>query len=96
MLSLQFNPNSEGARTATAGVLFQMQVSDSSHTTSTFELVSAPEGMTIDPNIGLVEWTPMVTDAGQTTVIVRNEYAGVTESTTTFETFFTAARQTCR
>lgn len=90
VLSMQFNPNSTTARYAAAGSLFELKVSDASHTVSTYELLSGPSGMTIDSNTGLVQWTPTVADAGQTTLTVRaTNSAGSTEATITFETFFT-------
>ena len=92
VLSLHFNPNSGAAHSATAGMLFELQVSDASHTTSTYELITGPTGMTVDANTGLVQWTPAVEDAGQTTVTVRaTNSAGSTDATATFETFFTSA-----
>lgn len=92
VVSLQLNPNSGGAPSATAGVLLQIQAHDASRTLSTYELVAAPAGMTIDSNTGLVEWTPAAADAGQTTVTVRaTNAAGATEATVKFETFFAAA-----
>ncbi len=36
----------------------------------TFELETAPNGMTVDANTGLVEWTPSESDRGQTFAVV--------------------------
>jgi N-acetylneuraminic acid mutarotase len=56
---------------AVAGSPVAIQVNDSSLTPSTFSLVSAPATMTIDPNTGLINWTPTLSDAGNTTVHVK-------------------------
>jgi hypothetical protein len=36
-----------------------------------YELITAPDGMTIDPMTGLVEWTPEVEDTGEYTITIR-------------------------
>ena len=89
-LSAAFNPTTGGARFAVAGNAFAIQMSDSSNTLSTYELTQAPAGMTIDPNTGLIQWTPTVEDAGQTALTVRaTNSAGSTDLPLAFETFFT-------
>ena len=85
-----FNPTTGGTRFAVAGNPFAIQVSDHSNTLSTYELTQAPAGMTIDPNTGLIQWTPTVADAGQTSLTVRaTNAAGSTDLPLAFETFFT-------
>lgn len=92
VLYVQFNPTTGGARYALAGIPLELQVIDTSHTPSTFELVAAPAGMTIDANTGLIQWTPSASDAGPTSVTVRaTNSAGSTDLTVSFETFFTAS-----
>jgi putative Ig domain-containing protein/fibronectin type III domain protein len=92
VLFVRYNPNSGGARFASAGVPLEIQANDVSHTLSTFGLVDAPVGMTIDPNSGLIRWAPTTNDAGRTSVTIRGtNSAGSTDLTTTFETFFTAS-----
>ena len=92
VLSVQFNPNANSARFALAGVPFELQVGDLSNTLSTFSLVDAPAGMTIDTNTGLLQWAPTSADAGPTTVVIRGtNSAGSTDRAVTFETFFTAS-----
>lgn len=90
VLSLNYNLNGGGPH-ATAGMPFQLQALDASHTPSTFELIAGPAGMTIDANTGLAAWAPTTDDAGPTTVTIRaTNSAGSTDATTTFETYFTA------
>ncbi len=89
-LSIAFNPTGSGARYALAETLLEIQVTDLSNTPSTFELIDAPAGMTIDPATGLIGWTPSIADAGQQAVIVRaTNSAGSTDRTISFEIFFT-------
>jgi len=69
-----------------------LQIVDSSFTPSTFSMVSAPATMTIDPNTGLMNWTPTLADAGNTTVHVRGtNAAGSTDVIFTFYTYLTTA-----
>jgi hypothetical protein len=92
VLSVQFNPNTGGARYALAGSPLELQVTDASHTPSTFELLAAPAGMVIDTSSGLIQWTPAGSDAGPTSITVRGtNSAGSTELTASFETFFTVS-----
>ncbi|QDS97663.1 putative Ig domain-containing protein [Adhaeretor mobilis] len=92
VVSYQFNPNGGGARLGLPGELLEIQVIDSSNTPSTFELFTAPSEMTIDPNSGLISWTPTVADAGPTTLTVRaTNSAGSTERTIEFLTYFTGS-----
>lgn len=70
-LSVQFIPGAGGARDAVAGFPYAARILDGSHTPSTFALVSAPAGMSIDPTNGLISWLPTPDDAGQKSVTVR-------------------------
>lgn len=70
-LSVQYIPGAGGYRDAVAGSPWSAQVLDGSHTPSTFSIVSAPVGMTIDTNTGLLSWLPTPDDAGQALVTVR-------------------------
>src|SRR5262249_17769631 len=54
-----------------SGTPMTIRILDSSLTPSTFSIVSAPASMTIDPDTGLMNWTPTLGDAGDTTVHVR-------------------------
>ncbi|MEZ6101207.1 MAG: fibronectin type III domain-containing protein [Pirellulaceae bacterium] len=92
VLRLQFDPNATGSSLPIAGNLLEMLVSDISLTPSTFELVSAPDGMTIEPVTGLIQWTPTVADAGPTLIAVRGtNSAGSTDMNIGFETYFTGS-----
>ena len=73
-LSVQLNPTT-GEPFATAGVLFNAQVIDSSTFPSTFELLDGPAGMTMD-SAGLISWTPTAEQGGINVVTVRGTNAG--------------------
>lgn len=89
-LSVQFDPATGG--TSQAGVLFTAQVVDHSSTPSTYSLVSAPTGMTIDSTTGTIQWTPTGDQGGQQSVTVRGVNAGgTTDLTFGFYTLFTGA-----
>ena len=77
-LSVSFNPTSGGAYFALAGDAFEAQVNDASLTPSTFELITWPTGMSINPTTGLVSWTPTGSQAGTKFVVVRATNAGGT------------------
>jgi hypothetical protein len=77
-LSVQHIPGAGGHRDAVAGSPWSAQVLDGSHTPSTFEILSGPAGMTIDPFTGLLSWVPAVDDAGLSTVTVRATNAAST------------------
>lgn len=97
VLSTRIVPNSDGTVGAVAGIPFQLQAIDSSHTISTFELVAGPLGMSIDAQTGLATWTPTAADAGTTQVTIRaTNSAGNTEITSSFETYFTSAPSNIR
>lgn len=52
-----------------------------------YSLTEAPEGMTIDPASGLIQWTPEVDQQGQQQVVVevRDQFGGVSRQTFTIE-----------
>jgi hypothetical protein len=89
-LSVQNIPGAGGLRDAVAGAEYLAQVRDASHTPSTFALVAAPAGMSLDATTGLIRWLPTPDNAGQTTVTVHamND-AGPAEITFGFYTHFT-------
>ncbi len=66
-----------------APFLYQVAVSDAypEDDVHTFSLVVAPDGMTIDPHTGLVEWHPAASDVGTHAVTVRvtDAYGGSAE-----------------
>jgi hypothetical protein len=45
-----------------------LQITDASNTPSTYSVVSAPNGVSIDPNTGVVNWVPTVADSGNATL----------------------------
>jgi RHS repeat-associated protein len=59
--------------TATIGALYQYSVvaTDADHDLLTFSLPTAPAGMTIRAETGLIEWTPSSTQVGDHAVTVR-------------------------
>lgn len=89
-LTIQLNPTT-GVPFATAGVLFDAQVIDSSTFPTTFELLAGPVGMTMD-STGLISWTPAAEQGGINTVTVRGTNAGgSTDLTIGVATAFTGA-----
>lgn len=70
-LSVLFTPGVGGLRDAVAGFPWTARIFDGSHTISTYEIVSAPTGMTMDAATGQLFWLPTPDDAGQKSVIVR-------------------------
>ena len=72
---------------------FNFQVSSASNSEpTTFALVSAPAGMTLDPNTGAGTWTPTKDQAGTTNVsIAATNSAGTSTLELTFPTYFTTA-----
>lgn len=89
-LSIQLNPTT-GESFATAGVLFNAQVFDSSTFASTFQLLSGPTGMTMDA-AGLISWTPTADQGGVNSVTVRGTNSGgFTDLTIGVSTAFTGA-----
>ena len=60
----------------------------------TYSLVTAPAGTTVDPNTGLVSWTPSVSDIGTASFTVRaTNYAGVRDTSFTVPVYFASAAQ---
>lgn len=89
-LSVQGIPGAGGSRDAVAGAEYSARVVDASHTPSTYSLISAPTGMSIEPDTGLIHWLPTPDHAGPTTVTVQaNNAAGLAELTFGFYTHFT-------
>ncbi len=70
-LSVQFVQGAGGFRNAVAGFPWTATVADGSHTPSSFEIVSGPTGMTLDPVTGQIDWLPTAADAGTVAVMVR-------------------------
>jgi len=66
---------------------YQVQVSGGPDDVFTFSLVDAPEGMTINPATGLIQWTPRFGQEGSQTVVVevRDQLGGITRQTFTIE-----------
>ncbi len=92
VLSISFAPNTNGRPFAVAGVPFKAKINDASNSPPTFSLVQAPNGMTIDANTGMIGWTPLSTQAGTQTVIVRGTNSGGnTDFTFSLPTRFTGA-----
>ncbi len=90
VLSVQFVQGAGGFRDAVAGSPWAAQVLDASHTTSTYDIVSAPQGMTIDAGTGQLSWVPTPDDAGLRSVMVRaTNAASSTEITLEFYVHFT-------
>ncbi|MCA9258866.1 MAG: tandem-95 repeat protein [Planctomycetales bacterium] len=77
-LSVQYGPSGGVIQ---AGTLFTAQVVDSSNTPSTYSLVSAPDGMTMDGATGSIAWTPTGAQGGVNMITVRGENAGGTADT---------------
>ena len=85
-LSMLFVTGAGGFRDALAGSAWTAQVLDGSHTTSTYEIVSAPAGMMINPTTGQLSWLPTVDDAGLRPVRLRATNAA-SSTEMTFETY---------
>jgi len=60
-----------GAGGTLVGSPWSAQVLDGSHTTSTYEIIAAPAGMTIDSVTGVLSWVPTTDDAGTNSVMIR-------------------------
>ncbi|MEZ6062951.1 MAG: Ig-like domain-containing protein [Planctomycetaceae bacterium] len=88
-LSVQFGPSGGVIR---SGTLFTADVIDSSNTPSTFSLVSAAAGLTLDGATGAIAWTPAGEQGGVNLVTVRGENAGgTTDLTFAVNVLFTGA-----
>jgi N-acetylneuraminic acid mutarotase len=68
-LTYWLNPPS-GLNYGLVGTPMNIQVADSSVTTSTYSLVSAPTGVSLDKTTGLLQWTPTEAEAGTQTIVV--------------------------
>ncbi len=82
VLSVQYVPGAGGLRDAIAGSAWTAQVLDASHTTSTYEIVAAPPGMTINAITGQLSWVPTPDDAGLRPVMVRATNAAASNEIT--------------
>lgn len=75
---------------ATAGQLYayDLVVTDDDHDALSFELVTAPEGMSIHPQLGTLRWLPTLDQLGQSTVTLQvvDPQAGVATQTFTLTT----------
>ena len=91
-LFVTYNPTTGGQRDAIAGMPFTAQISDQSNSPSTFILLTAPTGMTLDASTGLISWTPVGNQGGPQTVTVRGTNAGgIADLTFNVQTLFTDA-----
>ncbi len=69
---------------AYANQVYNYQVFSTGNPQPTYALISAPSGMTIDPNTGLISWTASATQVGSYSVSVQaSNYAGSTSQTYT-------------
>jgi len=50
----------------------------------TYKLLEAPPGMTINPNTGLIQWTPKESAIGKHTIKIQIQWAGLTPDEDTF------------
>jgi len=74
------------------GTAMILQVTDYSHQPSTFSIVSGPSDMTVNATTGLVQWTPLPADAGNTSVTFQaSNSAGTTDDAVTFLTYTSQA-----
>jgi len=90
VLSVLHQPGAGGLRDALAGSPWAAQVQDASHTPSTYQLITAPAGMTLDSATGQLAWTPTPDDAGIRTLLVRaTNAAASTDITIEFYVHFT-------
>jgi hypothetical protein len=70
-----------------------IQFTDYSGHPSTWSLVSGPAGMGIDPNTGLLSWTPALADVGRVTATVRATGSLSSTVDVRFPVYFTGAVQ---
>jgi hypothetical protein len=79
---------------AIAGEPASIQFTDYSGRPSTWSLVSGPAGAAIDPNTGLLTWTPTLADVGNATATVNASNGPFTSTVVVrFPVFFTGAAQ---
>ncbi len=68
------------------GVTYSYQVLSTANPQATYALTTAPTGMSIDPNTGLIQWTPTGTQTGNSAVtVVASNYAGQTSQSFTID-----------
>ena len=79
-----------GAAYAVVGQPMTIQVTDQNTSLpSTFSLVSGPDGMAVDPNTGVVTWTPTLADLGYSSPIIAVTNAvGETDTALTIPVLF--------
>jgi len=85
-----------GAAVATQPYSVQFsQVSDPYNSSPViYSLLSAPAGVAINPNTGLVSWTPTAADVGTASITVRaTNYAGVRDTSLAVPVYFASAVQ---
>jgi hypothetical protein len=77
---------------AVAGQAMTVQFKDANAAARTWSLASAPTGMTIDPNTGLLSWTPGLSNVGNevTALIAATNSSGTQYVTLDFPVYFTA------
>ena len=77
---------------AIAGQTMTVQFADANAAARTWSLYSAPSGMTIDPNTGLLSWTPGLANVGSdvTAFIAATNSSGTQYVTLDFPVYFTA------
>jgi sugar lactone lactonase YvrE len=78
---------SEAGPQAVVGLPYQYQVhaQDPQGESIHFRLDAAPSGMAIDPNTGLLSWTPTADELGAQHVVLVAEYSAGADTTQTFE-----------
>ncbi|MFC1713066.1 putative Ig domain-containing protein [Candidatus Poribacteria bacterium] len=80
LLEVEVSITSLPVTTGTEGVpySYDVQTSYEAVVSTTYSLTTSPDGMTIDPETGLITWTPSSIQAGAhpVTVEVTNEYGG--------------------
>lgn len=85
--------NSAEPQYGLSGAPFNFQVSSATNTNpTTYALLSAPDGMTLDPDTGVGTWAPTKDQAGNTSVtIAATNDAGTSTLELSFPTYFTGA-----
>ncbi|WP_051309765.1 putative Ig domain-containing protein [Desulfogranum japonicum] len=66
---------------------YQVKATDPDNDVLTYSLTEAPEGMTIDPSTGLIEWTPSGTQMGYYNVTARVDDGRCGEATQSFRIY---------
>lgn len=75
--------NAPGSAMDSAEYTYQVRASGQPGDSFTFSLISAPDGMSIDPVTGLIQWTPSISQLGRHEVIVEvvDQLGGVSRQT---------------